>query len=269
MPGANCSIACCNVSRNKPGVAIFKVPVGDDEYSTNWRNKLVTIIKTNREVDAPFRQQIEKRKLHICERHYTEDCLNHHPSKTTLVPGSIPTLCLPEKSIPPTITKPRDSADIIAKKRSQVSSSTVTSPPPSFYKSYEQFIQRVQQLKLPDSWQIFVQNNNVKVVKQDGIHVLPHYEIFIGPELQFTVKVFMWKLPDDHEIYVKNKRTVRNITLTNLIVCLGISNVAVAKSGIFKKHCIPKLSNSDMDTDDNVPIIQTEFNRSCEVLCVS
>ena len=61
------------------------------------------------------------------------------------------------------------------------------------------------------------------------------------------------------------------VSLSSYQLCHGISNVAAAKSIFFKKHCVPKLSNSDMDTDDNVPIIQTEFNRSssCEVLSVS
>ena len=82
--------------------------------------------------------------------------------------------------------------------------------------------------------------NNGKILKQDGVHVLPHFEIFVDTELQFTVNVYMWKVPDDHGIYVKHKRTVRNMTLSNLIIslslfqlCNGISNVAAVKSRFF------------------------------------
>ena len=90
------------------GIAIFKLPAGKDDYSTNWCSKLVDIITKDPLIDSQLRKQIENRKLHICERHFTEDCLNHHPSKTTLIPGSIPTLCLPQKSLPPsTTTKPQ------------------------------------------------------------------------------------------------------------------------------------------------------------------
>ena len=39
MPGSNCFIFGCNVSRNKVGIAIFKVAAGKDEYSVNWRSK--------------------------------------------------------------------------------------------------------------------------------------------------------------------------------------------------------------------------------------
>ena len=194
MPGANCSIFGCNVSRNKVGIAIFKVAAGKDDYSANWRSKLVDIITKNRVIDSQLRKQIENRKLHICERHFTEDCLNHHPSKTTLVPGSIPTLCLPQKSLPSssTTTKPRDSAEIIAQKRSAVQSSlNVVSPTPSLYKNYEDFLKRVQQLKLPGAWKIFPDIHDVKILKQDDVHVLPHFEILVDTELQFTVSVYM------------------------------------------------------------------------------
>ena len=168
------------------------------------------IITKNRVVDAQLRNQIENRKLHICERHFTEDCLNHHPSKTTLVPGSIPTLCLPQKSLPSssTTTKPRDSAETIAQKKSVLLN--IAAPAPSFYKSYEDFLNRVHKLKLPEAWNIFPDINNVKILKKDGIHVLPHFEIIVDTELQFSVNVYMWKLPGDHKIYVEHKRTVRN-----------------------------------------------------------
>ena len=275
MPGANCSIFGCNVSRNKVGIAIFKVAAGKDDYSANWRSKLVDIITKNRVIDTQLRKQIENRKLHICERHFTEDCLNHHPSKTTLVPGSIPTLCLPQKSLPSssTTTKPRDSAETIAQKRSVLLN--IAAPAPSFYKNYEDFLNRVHKLKLPEAWNIFSDINNVKILKQDGIHVLPHFEIIVDTELQFSVNVYMWKLPDDHKIYVEYKRTVRNITLSNLIIslssyqlCNGISNIAAAKSGFFLNHSIPKFVNTDRDTPDLVPIVQTEFNRTfdCQII---
>ena len=35
MVGANCSIFGCSSSRRKSGVAIFQVPQGDDEWSSN------------------------------------------------------------------------------------------------------------------------------------------------------------------------------------------------------------------------------------------
>ena len=73
MPGANCSIFGCSVSRRTSGIAIFKIPGGNDEFSSSWREKLVNIITKDRVIDKGLRNQIDKRKLHICEMHYTED----------------------------------------------------------------------------------------------------------------------------------------------------------------------------------------------------
>ena len=44
MPGANCSIFGCSTSRKTKGVAIFKIPAGNDDFNKSWREKLVSII---------------------------------------------------------------------------------------------------------------------------------------------------------------------------------------------------------------------------------
>ena len=45
MVGANCSIFGCSDSRRKSGIAIFKVPHGDDEWSSNWRKSIISVLK--------------------------------------------------------------------------------------------------------------------------------------------------------------------------------------------------------------------------------
>lgn len=73
MPGKNCCIPNCPTSRRHTGISIFNVPRGDDEYSTEWRNKLVGIITKYRVVDASFRLKIEKRDVAICEKHFSDE----------------------------------------------------------------------------------------------------------------------------------------------------------------------------------------------------
>ena len=41
MPGVNCSIYGCSTSRKSKGIAILRVPTGDDDYSTQDRQKIV------------------------------------------------------------------------------------------------------------------------------------------------------------------------------------------------------------------------------------
>ena len=82
------------------GIAIFRVPTGNDEWSTKWRNKMVVVITRDRVVDKDLRRQIESRTLRTCELHYTEDMIIRNPIKTTRVPGAIPSINLPVKSAP-------------------------------------------------------------------------------------------------------------------------------------------------------------------------
>ena len=75
MPEANRSIFGCTKSRTTKGVAIFGIPKKDDEWHRDWREKLVSIITKDRESDADLKGQIERKSLHICELHFTEDQL--------------------------------------------------------------------------------------------------------------------------------------------------------------------------------------------------
>ena len=75
MPGSNCAIIGCNISR-KYKLALFQISTKDDEYSTVCRNKLVAIITRDRVVDAGLKGQIERQMLYICESHYKEAQIN-------------------------------------------------------------------------------------------------------------------------------------------------------------------------------------------------
>ena len=48
MPGKNCSIFNSHSFREAPGIAFFRIPTKDYDYSTNWRNNLVAVITCDR-----------------------------------------------------------------------------------------------------------------------------------------------------------------------------------------------------------------------------
>ena len=73
MPGANCSIYGCSTSRNTPGVAIFRITRGTDEFSKKWREALVNAVTKDRVINPSLKKQVEDMNLHICQRHFTED----------------------------------------------------------------------------------------------------------------------------------------------------------------------------------------------------
>ena len=78
MPGGNCAIFGCPVSRSKKyaGVAIFRVTRRNDEYNNEWRKKIYNIITKDRVVDSKLKEQMDKQNIFICERHFSQECLN-------------------------------------------------------------------------------------------------------------------------------------------------------------------------------------------------
>ena len=121
MPGDNCSISCCTVSRRSKykGIAIFEVPGRKTEFEKAWRDKLVAVITKDRQIDAALRERINSARLFICQRHFREDQILRHDCRATLKPVEIPSLNLPIKrftSSSSSIVKPRGSAGSILEK---------------------------------------------------------------------------------------------------------------------------------------------------------
>ena len=75
MVGDNCSIFGCSNSRRKSGVAIFKIPQGDDERSSNWRKCIISVVTKDHVIDKALRERIMKKNIFVCENHYPEDQL--------------------------------------------------------------------------------------------------------------------------------------------------------------------------------------------------
>ena len=75
MPGQNCAIPQCHVYYQKGGLFLHDITKQDDDGSKNWKEKLLNIVYQYREVDINFKQQVQKFKVAICERHYKESCL--------------------------------------------------------------------------------------------------------------------------------------------------------------------------------------------------
>ena len=100
MSGVNYSIMGCHVSRRSKckGLSIFKVPSGDSEFETTWRNKLIAVVTRDRVIDSKLKEQINKNRIYICQQHYITDQYHIHDTCKTFKPGEIPELILPVKS---------------------------------------------------------------------------------------------------------------------------------------------------------------------------
>nr|XP_047126023.1 uncharacterized protein LOC124807751 [Hydra vulgaris] len=117
-----------------------------------------------------------------------------------------------------------------------------------------------------ESWELVISKDLVKVFKLDNIHLQPQYEVYIQPSLLFTIRSFAWNLPDKHEIYSNYNKSVKNITLSNIITLLSTYSLCQGVafgSNIFKKHILTKLYNPSVSS---ITTFETKFNRS--TLCL-
>ena len=162
-----------------------------------------------------------------------------------LKPCTIPSLNLTVKSTYSSITKPRESAFKITEKQIEAVTPTI---PNAWYKSYEEFVKRVLNLKLSSEWNIQQNNNIVYVTKLDAQHMVPLYEIFIWQSLRFQIRVLAWILPAIHDMYGQYKSSCENVFLSNLVYSLNSYNVCLEIQGnlsidysLLVKHSIPKV----------------------------
>ena len=118
----------------------------------------------------------------------------------------------------------------------------------NFYQTFDKFCKRILQLKLPNTWSIKIANNLAHIYKEDDDHELNHTDIYVDESLSFTIRKNANLIPSQHEIYSMYERSVKYVTLTNLIkhlltfnTCSGVTNEKAKKCAIL--HSVPKKFN--------------------------
>ena len=84
MPGLNCCIPGCTNYQKKGGKSIFKIVKATDDWSQDWRSKIVSIVSKYRVLDSDFKRQLDGNNVAICEDHYEDECLLHRKFYTLL-----------------------------------------------------------------------------------------------------------------------------------------------------------------------------------------
>ena len=111
----------------------------------------------------------------------------------------------------------------------------------------------------------------------DYLVILPYITITVDDGLGYTIQVFNWLLPEDHCLYKSNKRSMRNITLSNLVktclqyeLCQGIQNKTDPYNGVIF-HAVPKREeaweNDDSENENSIKAITSYDNQVC--FCIS
>ena len=162
--------------------------------------------------------------------------------RKTLKLEAIPTQNLPIKSHDSIKPPERRHINIV---KDMVVESTENIKKPA-YKDWTEFCNRVQKLKL-HQWNIkFNDDSSAHFQHREKPYLVPKFEVIINDSLEFTCVVFGWSLPNVSCIYKHYMRSLRNITISELLkemlsyhVCRGIDNNVNVINSTIVSHTIP------------------------------
>lgn len=277
MPGSNCAIFGCTVSRRKnyKGISLFSIPSASDERKATWRREIINIITKYRVLDKKFRKQIDEGKVHVCERHFQPRDIEVHNSRKTLLFGALPLLNLPEKSHPSSI-KPVTSEPAFGLRSGHVRIEENVCPIECkpYFNTLSEYKAHLVTLKLT-GWTVDSRDDKVVFSWFDGAHNVAKFEVTIDCSLGFSVSVYGWCIPDDHSIYCEHRRSVRFTrpfpmlsSIANYNICSGLSCVKDSdvrdpienERSRLMRHSIQKVVDP-LDFDTSPAMVVTVFKR--------
>ena len=149
--------------------------------------------------------------------------------------GAIPRLNMPRKSHESAKPTPRPARSVVKEHDQQ---------PKACYKSFGELCQRITGLKTLKGWEFTTISDRLILKKTVEPFLLPEVEIMIDDSLAYTVKAFGCFLPEDHPLYVTHRRSVRNISVCEIVrelecykLCCGVE-ASELTSQLFH-HVIP------------------------------
>ena len=196
-------------------------------------------------------------------------------TKKKLIPPALPTLNMPQKMhTKETVSRPHRS--IVQENLPDVLENR------SYYNDLSDVIKWVVNLDSLTNWDTKVSPSEVALSKSSQYLklLLPELTILIVDGLGFTIKVYNCLLPEDHNIYRDNRRSLKNITVSDLVktieklnICPGIDFVKHNDARI-NFHVIPLIDDTDCQSDDEdipppvIPFPSKKFIRDihCSVL---
>lgn len=120
--------------------------------------------------------------------------------------------------------------------------------PTYYYSTFAEVCSRVSKCKL-DNWTVDERERELRISNFCHPFIVPKYQLIICIELEFTIAVYGWLLPDTHDIYSKYRRSIRNVTVSNIlkeieafVVCDGIT-----ERPDVVEHVIPQEIDLDID----------------------
>ena len=237
MPGDNCSVYNCGRCRREHGVGIFQVlgkptekhlkkaetsptVVKNLASKAKWRAEFLNAVSKTRVADAAFQQLVEKDRVFACERHFLPSEIISHKgakmTKHTLVRGAIPRYNMRGLSE----IDERVTAEASMRPYRSIVQEQEQPPeiPHVYYEHFEDFCKRIKTLKSLQNWTTDEIEGGLVFTFPSEDLTIPLYTISVDKNLNFALHVFDFALPTDHQIYKQYTRSMKNITLSNLII---------------------------------------------------
>ncbi|XP_012566352.2 uncharacterized protein LOC105850424 [Hydra vulgaris] len=272
MPGSNCCLPGCTVSRSikHKDITLFRIPIRTGDFYKKWRQRLLAIITQYRDFDKDLKERLSKGNIYICENHFlAEDIELTKTGRKSLRLEALPTVNLPIKSHEKEKKVPRRHISIV---KDIVPQKLIN------YSNLIDLQKKTQKLKL-SGWEMTCNENNIKFKKLLPLYLLPKYEVVVDDSLAFTIIVFGWLLPDTHLIYKLYSRSMLNTTVTELLCkictlrfCSGIiENIRNINNDDFVDHIVPMEFDLESASTDGMRVSNERFKRakSCIILHTS
>ena len=106
----------------------------------------------------------------------------------------------------------------------------------AYYDNLSEVVRRIDNLKLLSAWQTTVSEANLILHKFWTFYntEIPEFTVTVDVVLGYIIKVYDWYIPEDHEIYCTYRRSIKNVTVSDLV------NILVS---YFKSPGIPYITN--------------------------
>ena len=123
--------------------------------------------------------------------------------------SALPVLNMPKRTHDSTKPKPRTPRSVVQ--------DHFPLPQKAVYKNFRDLSRRTLEQKSLRDWNLKLMTDRLVVKKMLDTFLIPEFEIIIDDTLGFTINVFECFLPEDHALYLENLRSVRHVTVSELV----------------------------------------------------
>ena len=136
--------------------------------------------------------------------------VNKTMTKKTIVPEAVPTLEMPKKShATETVSRPGPSRSIVQ----------LVKQNHGYYANLSEVVRRIDNLKSLSAWQTTISEEYLILHKSSTYYNtnIPEFTVTIDDGLGYTIKVYDWYIPENHGIYYTYRRSLKNVTVSDLV----------------------------------------------------